>query len=331
MNENKEFLKIISKFENKRLLVIGDIIVDRYIRGTVDRIAPDAPVVVVDQYSAEDYLGGALNVARCVRALGGQVCLCSFVGNDDEGKFVRETCLNDWNMDIEGVFTIENVHTTLNTRVTGNNQHLLRINRNIEKTAIQNMTEQIKTFLSEHRHHYDAIIIAEYDKGFITPEIVDFIVDTFGLTTPIIVRPLLEHFSYYNDVTAIILHRKTAEKLLQISMINETSIRNSGLRILRMLNPEAVLITWIQEGFHLFPRDGEVIYIPSTVKNIANLVGYRDVTQGDTITSLFALGLSIQLEMEINTRLTLKAAEFYVSRTNTMPITYKEFVERLSV
>ncbi|MHA2246042.1 MAG: bifunctional heptose 7-phosphate kinase/heptose 1-phosphate adenyltransferase [Candidatus Hodarchaeales archaeon] len=329
MEDNEEFLKILSTYKNKRLLVIGDIIVDRYIRGTVDKIAPDAPVPLVDQYSAEEYLGGALNVARCVHALRGKVCLCSVIGNDDEGRFVRETCEKDWEMDIEGIFTIDGVHTTLNTRVTGNNQHITRINRNIELSNNEDLIKEVKVFLSGHRHGYDAIIIADYDKGFITPAIVDFVVETFGSDIPIIVRPMRKHFNYYNDVSAIILHRKTAEKLLQITMLNETSIRNSGLRILRMLNPEAVLITWIQEGFHLFPRGGKVVFIPSKSTKIPNLLGYRDVTLGDTITSFFALGFSSSIGMEINTKLTLRAAEYYISRTDTSPITYEEFLECL--
>lgn len=332
MNENKEFLEIISTIENKRLLVIGDIIIDGYIRGTVNEIAPDAPVPVVAQYSEEYYMGGALNVARCIRALRGKVSLCSVIGNDDEGKFVRETSLKEWEMDIEGVFTVDNVHTTLDTRVTGNNQHMVRIYRNIKRSVINEILTKVESFLVKHRHDYDAIVIADYDKGFITPEIVELLVKTFGEDTPIIVRPIRKNFSYYNDLTAIILHRKTAEKLLQIKMLNETSIRNSGLRILRMLNPQAVLITWIEEGFHLFPCKGEIAYFPSNVKDISKLVGYRITTYEDTITSIFSLGLSLNAEIAVSTKLALKAAEFYVSRLDKtpMPITYEEFTEFLS-
>jgi D-beta-D-heptose 7-phosphate kinase/D-beta-D-heptose 1-phosphate adenosyltransferase len=329
MNEKEDFLKIISAFENKRLLVIGDIIVDQYLRGTVNKIAPDAPVPIVDQYSDELYLGGALNVARCIRELRGQVCLCSAIGNDDEGKFVLETSIKDWDIDVEGIFTVDDVHTTLNTRVTGNNQHMIRITRNIDSTAITKLQEQVKSFLLEHRHEYDAIIITDYDKGFITPEIVEFVVATFGKKIPIVVRPLRKHFNYYNDVTAVILHRKTAEKLLEISMINETSIRNSGLRILRMLNPQAVLITWIEEGFHIFPREGEITFFPSNVSKIPNLLGYRDMTYDDTVTSVFTLGLSLNIDLTVNTELTLKAAESYVSRPETNPISYEELSLKL--
>jgi D-beta-D-heptose 7-phosphate kinase/D-beta-D-heptose 1-phosphate adenosyltransferase len=310
--------------------VIGDIIVDRYIRGNVTGIAPDAPVPVVSQYSAEHYLGGALNISRCIRALRGQVCLCSVVGNDDEGKFVLDASSNDWNIDAKGIFTVDSAHTTLNTRVTGNNQHMLRITRCIERSLIEDIQEQVKAFLVEHSHNYDAIIIADYDKGFITPEIIEFIVETFSHDIPIVARPLRKHFDFYNDVTAIILHRKTAEKLLQISMLNETSVRNSGLRILRMLNPQAVLMTWIDEGFHLFPRDGDVVFYPSNIEKIPNLLGYRDITYRDTVTSMFALGLSLDVEMTLNTELTLKAAEFYISRAEMSPLTYEEFSDHLN-
>ncbi|MFW9990993.1 MAG: bifunctional heptose 7-phosphate kinase/heptose 1-phosphate adenyltransferase [Candidatus Odinarchaeota archaeon] len=332
LDENKEFLDIISTFENKRLLVIGDIIVDRYIIGMVNNVASDAPVPVVIQYSAEDFLGGALNLARCIRGLGGQVCLCSVVGNDDEGKFVRDASLNHWEMDVEGIFTVDNVHTTLNTRVIGNTrgniQHVLRIDRDIEESVIEDIQKQVEVFLLEHRHEYDAIVIADHDKGFITPEIVEFITKTYDI--PIVARPILKHFSYYSDVTAIILHRRTAEKLLQIPMINETSIRNSGLRVLRMLDPQAVLITWIEDGFHLFLRDGEVVYTPSNAKNVIKLVGYRGTTCSDTVTSVFALGLSSKVEMTVCSKLSLKAAEFYVSRASTLPITYEEFSKYLT-
>ena len=330
MKENINYLDIISSFKEKRILVIGDIIVDCYIRGTVNEIAEDAPIPVVNQYSGELFLGGALNLARCIRALQGHVCLCSVVGNDDEGKFVCEKSKNDLGMDIDGIFIVDKVNTTLITRVLGNNQHMIRIQRDIKASIIDSIQEKVESYLKDHNHKFDAIVIADYNKGFITPSLIDFIVKFFGKDIPIVVSPILNHFNYYNDVTAVILHRRTAEKLLQISMLNETSIRNSGLRILRMLNPQVVLITWIQEGFHLFTREGDISYFPCDVKD-DTLLGYRDINYRDTVTSVFAFGLTLNIDLKINTQLTLKAADFYVSRARTYekPITYEEFLEYL--
>jgi rfaE bifunctional protein kinase chain/domain len=288
--ETQKLTDIVEKIGNGRVLVIGDLMLDTFIRGNVTRISDEAPVPILDFTSEVVRPGGAANAISNIRALGGNVAAVGVIGNDPEGKCLLDLLSQD-GVDITGILVCNNRRTTQKTRIISEKfqQNLMRIDKNnasdlaVDTTAI--LLEKIKSLIDS----FDTILISDYDKGVISTELLEVLiplVKSKGKT--IVVDTKGEHFLDYCDVDLVKVDHQVASTITGVGEINATSIRNIGQWMLTHLGSEYVLITQGKDGMTLFDKKGDVIHIPSIATEIKEVTGVAD-----TVGAVIALSLSV--------------------------------------
>ena len=204
---------IFEQFTQKRILVLGDVMIDAYLRGNVSRISPEAPVPIIELKKKEDRLGGAANVALNLLALGAKPILCAIIGNDDGGKSFLNL-LENRNLSSAGIVQDELRKTTIKTRVIGDSQHLLRIDEE-EVGAISEGQENaiISKVESLIGSGLDAIILEDYNKGLLTPRVIKTVIEMANNSGVIItVDPKRDNFFEYKGVTLFKPNLKRIER-----------------------------------------------------------------------------------------------------------------------
>ena len=333
---------IISRFSGKRILVVGDVILDQYIRGSVSRISPEAPVPIVLQEDAPQYTpGGAANVANNLRTLGAQVTLVGRIGADNEGKiFLKE--LKKQKINLRGIFTDRTVPTIFKTRVIAGHQQVVRIDRERNLNALQGTVyERIKDFILKSIPLYDGIIISDYGKGLIAApllaEICSLAIEKKKIIT---VDPKVEHFSYYRGVTGITPNKKEVENAIRdikIRVANgrrlaissdrlntDADIDIAGAQLLKFLNLESLLITLGDQGMRLFEKGKKPVHINTRAREVYDVTG-----AGDTVISIFTLSLTAGATKHEAADLSNYAAGIVVGKMGAVAVTRKELLSAI--
>jgi len=278
---------IVRQFSTLQILVVGDVMLDRYVQGTVSRISPEAPVPVVEATSEVFRPGGAANTASNIRTLGGDVIIVGLVGDDSNGQKLIDL-LKRSGVHTEGLIVDRTRPTTLKTRIIGDHQHLVRIDSEVRRNIDKKQTRQILDFVNEKIKNVDAVLISDYEKGVNTRVLLEKMISLIRVyETPIIVDPKVRHFPYYRGVTLITPNVKEASSATQIDLIDEASIRNMGRELLRQLECDAVLITRGKNGMTLFERNGNITNMPTLAREVYDVTG-----AGDTVASALSLGLA---------------------------------------
>ncbi len=289
------YARIINSFRNKNILIIGDIILDRYIFGKVSRISPEAPVPVVDVVKESYLLGGAANVANNIIALGGKVSVAGVIGKDRAGDVVRDL-MTGCNINIDAVI-IDNRPTTVKSRVIAHNQQVVRFDReDCRKLDGKNLV----SFLGNIRKvlpMFDAVIISDYKKGVISASLIKEVVKYAKRNkTFVAVDPKVGHFHLYKNVSMITPNLKEASEGSGIEIKDEKSLLKAGKTLLSRLSCMSVLVTRGEEGMSLFERESggmKVTHIPTVAKKVYDVTG-----AGDTVIATFTLahaaGASLQ-------------------------------------
>ncbi len=288
----KRAKEILSDIENKRIAVIGDVMLDRYFWGSVSRISPEAPVPVVDLERESFHLGGAANVAANLKSLGAQPYLFGVVGCDNFAKIFKDIALNQ-GIDPKGLFEDSSRPTTLKTRVIGNNQQLIRLD--LEKKSP--LTSQAKAFLMkmlEETDDFSAIIFEDYDKGAITPDLIDNVM-SFAKTKniPVFVDPKFSNFFYYKDVTLFKPNRREAERALNIETNTPENLDLAGKMLIEKINAQNVLITLGADGMKLFKNNGDIKSVATRARKVADVSGAGD-TAIATLAAAYAAGATVE-------------------------------------
>jgi len=304
-------------FKGKRVLVLGDIILDKYIEGDVREISPEAPVPVLDCINERWVLGGAAKVVSNLLELGVDVSVIGLVGDDPEGSFLIEE-MKQKRVDVSGIEVSSSLVTTSATRIIAKSQQLLRINRGSKGWLNGDLCSRVNERILNLIHECDGIAVADYNKGFCTPKILHDLVQVVGDEKPIVANPRKDNLKYFKGVSVVTPTRTEASEIIGLKMINETSIRNAGFKIMELLNPQAVLLRWIEDGFHLFKRGGDVSFLPSKVSHISQLIGY-----GDTVTSILIACLCTNMTIDESAYISLRAAEAQVQSKSQVPISLK--------
>lgn len=321
-----ELDEIIEKMKGKRILVLGDVTFDKYIMGHVTKISPEAPVPMVEVESESYFLGGAANVIKNLCALEAKVSIATVIGDDPEGGYlIRE--IEKMGVDALGIFKDQKRITTMISRIlTSNNYQLLRLDRAEDKKIDHETAIKLTDYVRNAINAFDVLLIADYGRGTVTQELVSDVVKIArGRDKKVVVNPKKEDFPYYEGVDVIRTNRREASYATGVSAINETSIRIMGQKILTSLRCGAVLITWIEEGFHLFERDGKVTFIPPLVKRPVDVTGV-----GDTITCALALGLAAGATLEESSRLANYAGAIVANKKGLATTTPEELKEAIA-
>lgn len=284
-----------NSFTGKNILVIGDVMVDAYLWGKVERISPEAPVPILNCQKRENRLGGAANVALNVQALGANPILCAAIGNDDKGAILMHL-LEKKKMETGGMLKSEKRKTTAKTRLISQTYHLLRVDDEIT-TALDNETEQlfiehVLTILSERI--IDAIIFEDYDKGVITPLVIEKIVEHANQKNiPTLVDPKKRNFLHYNHVTLFKPNFKELVEGLKIDIDkgNFEKINKAAGQLQSLMNVKYILTTLSELGVFV-KNETTFRTIPAVVRDIADVSG-----AGDTVISVASLCLSCRISI----------------------------------
>lgn len=277
--------EILSNVDKRKIAVIGDVMLDRFFWGTVNRISPEAPVPVIDLEKESSHLGGAANVASNIASLGATPILYSIIGNDTSGRnFLIES--EKIGIDTSGLIIDDNRPTTVKTRIIGNNQHIARLDREV-KTKIDTKTEQKLIDMIKSNNNIEAIVFEDYDKGVITNifvrEIIHF-ANKKGI--PVFVDPKLDLFFDYKNVTVFKPNRKEAQQALNRIFKTDEDIIEGGKYILNDLNAEHILLTLGADGMMLFSADGKVEKIPTIARLISDVSGAGDTAIATLATAM---------------------------------------------
>ena len=309
-----ELISILNNFKGKNILVIGDIMLDKYIFGNVERISPEAPVQVLD-VEKEDYVpGGAANVANNIAALQGNAIMVGTVGND-HSKDILIKELKKRNINTEGIFTDENKPTIQKVRVLGQKQQLLRIDYEKRGYLNKELEENILNFIKQ-KTNIDAIIISDYAKGVITKELMNQIKE-IAKNKIIIVDPKPKHKEFYKNVTLVTPNLKEAKEMAKKEDINEI-----GKQLIAELNTN-ILITTGEKGMSLF-ENNETTNIPTKAKEVYDVSG-----AGDTVVATLALALTSGATPKQAAILANHAAGITVGKLGTSTVTIEEIKQDL--
>ncbi len=324
-------LEIIREFKNKKILVIGDLILDHYIWGKVNRISPEAPVPVVEVGRESFLLGGAANVAHNIGSLGGEVAVIGINGRDIAGKTLV-SMMEQKGVDCNGIF-VSNRPTTVKTRVIAHNQQVVRFDREDSKNVEGKILKGIVKYINSIFRSYDAIIISDYKKGMVSAELIRSILDkskakksaTARTGIFIAVDPKIGNFSFYRGVSLITPNVKEASSSSNIEIKDEKTLLAAGRILKKKLGCKAVLITRGKDGMSLFEKN-KVTHIPTVAKKVYDVTG-----AGDTVISAFTLAYAAGASMEEAAVIANHAAGIVVGEVGTAVATPEELLKSFRV
>lgn len=316
---------LIAGFGKTTILVIGDIMIDEFIWGTVTRISPEAPVPVVAVNRETLLLGGAANVVHNVHSLGGRVLLAGVVGDDQMGEKIKQL-LEAEGISSEGVVVQEGRRTTIKTRVIAHSQQVVRFDRESRAPISEESQQVLISYLDRHWKEADGVIVSDYGKGLITPRLMSYILERRrGDGKLVAVDPKMGNFDLYKGVTVVTPNRQEAESAAGRQIVDEASLMEVGRILLERFASEAVLITRGEEGMTLFERGGEVIDVPTVAKEVYDVTG-----AGDTVISTMTLALAAGNPFAEAAVVANYAAGIVVGKVGTATVTPEELREAIA-
>jgi rfaE bifunctional protein kinase chain/domain len=320
------FSRTINAFTNKNILIIGDIILDRYIFGKVSRISPEAPVPVVDVVRESFLLGGAANVANNIIALGGKVTVAGVIGKDRAADVVKGL-MSDSNIDTGGIVE-DNRPTTVKSRVIAHNQQVVRFDREDRRKLEGKALISFLAYIRKMLPLYDAVIISDYMKGVVSASLVKEVVKyAKKRKTFVAVDPKVGHFHIYKNVSLITPNLKEASEGSGVEIKDEKSLIKAGKTLLTRLSCMSVLITKGEQGMSLFERDAvgvKVTHIPTVAKKVFDVTG-----AGDTVIAAFTLAHAAGASLCDSATISNHAAGIVVGEVGTAVATPETLLKSL--
>jgi D-beta-D-heptose 7-phosphate kinase/D-beta-D-heptose 1-phosphate adenosyltransferase len=312
--------KIFESEKMPRILVVGDIILDEYIWGSVERISPEAPVKILDNKAESMVPGGAANVANNLAAMGCATILCGAVGKDEKGGKLLDL-MKKLDIDCSGVFKFVQRPTTSKVRVIAHNQQILRIDKE-DRSPVKEETEaQIIDFINKTIPQIDGIICSDYQKGILTENVLKAIIHRAKKCRKrVVLDPKGLDFSKYNGVHCITPNEKEVEKACPIKIQGEEELERAVQYLFGLIQPEAILVTRGKDGMSLFEEGGK-----KSTKIKADAKEVYDVTgAGDTTIAVFGMALFYGLDYFNAARLANMAAGIVVGKVGTSVVTREE-------
>ncbi len=311
--------KYIDRFKKARILVIGDIMLDKYICGHVSRVSPEAPVPVVEVESEIITLGGAANVAHNLVLLGAKPIVCGVVGTDTYGGRVLAH-LSDLGLEIYGVLTDTDRPTTIKTRVVGNNSQIVRFDRESTNRISDTNRKTILGFVKDALKSIDGIIVSDYNKGVVSSLFMHDLMEIVnGSNIFIASDPHKDNFYRHKYVNILTPNTNEAGYYCGFNIKNEKDLEYAGKKILHDLRCGSVLITRSEKGMALFEAGGDITYIPTVPQTTFDVSG-----AGDTVISVFTLGKIVGMDTKDAAKLANIAAGVVVGEIGTAVITTKK-------
>lgn len=309
----------LDSFSNIRTLVVGDVMLDRYWFGSVDRISPEAPVPVLAVKSEESRAGGAANVAHNLLALGAQSHLLSVVGDDDAGREIKRI------IDQYGAKTSlkidESIKTIVKLRMVAQNQQLLRAD--FEEKPSEEILSQCLIDFENALSDVDVVIFSDYGKGGLT-HVAQMIELANKYDIPVIVDPKGDDYSRYKNASLITPNMKEFEAVAG-KVLSEEDFQEKAHQLRETLNLDSLLVTRSEKGMSLFTRDGEQVNSPATALEVYDVSG-----AGDTVISLMALASVSDFTNQQRLSLANAVAGIVVGKLGTAVASIDEVINKLA-
>jgi D-beta-D-heptose 7-phosphate kinase/D-beta-D-heptose 1-phosphate adenosyltransferase len=310
---------LLKKMRGRRVVVLGDVMLDEFLWGSVVRISPEAPVPVVEVTRQSYHLGGAGNVAANVCALGGTAVLAGIVGADPAAERVRES-LGEAGVQAALVASDSGRPTTTKTRIVAHHQQVVRADRERSDDITAALEDALVGRLRGALPSCGALVVSDYHKGVVTPRLMKAVVSLARRRgIPVLVDPKVRHFPLYRGVALVTPNQLETEQATGIRIRTEDDLLAAGARILRKLRCGAALVTRGEQGMSLFEEGRRPVHIPTSAREIFDVTG-----AGDTVIATVALGLCGGARLHEAAMLANYAAGVVVGKLGTATATADE-------
>ncbi len=320
----QDITSLFENFNKLNVLIVGDVMIDAYFFGKVDRISPEAPVPVVSVQRKENRLGGAANVALNIQALGANPILCSVIGNDTEATLFDEL-LKTTKLTNKGILKSNNRITTVKTRVIGNNHQMLRVDAEMDNELAAEdkklLIEKITSILTTEK--IDVVIFEDYDKGNLSEQVIKSVVELCNSKNiPTTVDPKKRNFLHYKNVSLFKPNLKELKEGLNIDLNpkNKSEIEAAVLQLNQLLNNKNTFITLSENGVYITDHKSNH-HEPAHVRNISDVSG-----AGDTVISVASLCLALQIPIQQVAALANLAGGLVCEKVGVVPVNKDELL-----
>lgn len=321
-----QLLDILSRFKGAHLLVLGDLMLDRFVMGEVERLSPEAPVPVLRVVSEERRLGGAANVIHNICSLGGRVTAAGIIGKDEAGKRIVDV-LRQVGASTAGVFTDPKFQTIQKSRVIASPHHqqIVRLDRESREPVSAATLKRLRQFVLDRAARCDGVVISDYGKGAVHQELLAALAARLGSGKILcVVDPKKENFSHYRFPTLVTPNKSEAADAAGIEIRDDRSLRAAGVKLLRQWRAQGVLITRGAEGMSLFRPRRQPKHFPTAPREVFEVTG-----AGDTVVAVCALVLACGGDFESAATVANVAAGFVGDEIGTVAVPFKKLKAKI--
>jgi D-glycero-beta-D-manno-heptose-7-phosphate kinase len=319
-----KFKQLKTDFKGKNITVIGDMMLDCYLWGEVRRISPEAPVPVIEIANEFYRFGGAANVALNILKLSGNPIPIGIIGDDNDGR-IFSSLLTEMNINNEGIMVDKARPTTAKTRVIAHDQHVVRIDKESKDYLNTEISDKLYDYLHDIINNVDGIILQDYNKGVLSPQIIDKIINLAKSRNILItVDPKFNNFFQYKDVTVFKPNRKEAEDVLGMKIKTDEDVKYACKKILDRLNAKYILLTLGEEGIAVFEKDKDEKRMSTQARKVADVSG-----AGDTVISTLTMALSAGANIYESSYLANYAAGIVCEEVGIVPIELEKLFDKV--
>lgn len=327
MTDFQGFSKLFEQFNSLKVLIIGDVMIDSYLWGKVNRISPEAPVPIVEVKKRANRLGGAANVALNIKALGAEPILCSVIGNDNQANTFLKL-LADEKITSEGIIQSQNRITSTKFRVIGNNAQMLRVDEemldDLNEQEQFDLNTKIKEIISKNK--IDVIVFQDYDKGVISKIIIEKTKE-LNNNIPIAVDPKKKNFFHYTDIDLFKPNLKELQEATNSQFEKKDFIRlkEEVEKLQKKLNSKNIFTTLSEQGVYISEsKDGAYLseLIPAHRRSITDVSG-----AGDTVISVAALCLALKTDKKLLAELSNLAGGLVCEELGVFPVNKEKLLK----
>ena len=310
--------EVVKDFSKSTILVLGDLMLDRYLWGQVNRISPEAPVPVVAVNRETSCLGGAGNVSRNLQSLGASVLLAGQVGDDDAGRWIKSNAPSG-----QGIFTNPKRPTTIKTRIIAHHQQVVRVDQEEVEALSPSVRESVLSLI--RNESYDGLLVSDYNKGMVNRDLMAAALEvTRERKIPVFVDPKVENFPHYSPVTLITPNHLEAERIVNSPCFTDPDVERAGADILSRISVRYLILKRGEQGMTVFEKGRPPIHIPTVAKEVYDVTG-----AGDTVIAAASLALLAGGTIQEAALLANSAAGIVVGKLGTATLTQEELLNVL--
>ncbi len=320
-NSPERLKKIVDSFQNKKILVLGDFMLDKYVWGEVTRISPEAPVPILKVQSENCRLGGAANVAHNLVSLGIHPLAVSVIGRDSDGESLIDL-LKQNKIETNGIIIDENRPTTTKTRIVAHHQQMIRVDKETTYSLGHGLEQKMLVHIAAQIPEVHAILISDYGKGVLSRKLITAVLQMAVKNKKFVaVDPKEPNFPFYRRASILTPNHHEAENMVNQKIKDQSSLQSVGKAILDKWSLEALLITQGADGMTLFDKTGTFIHLPAMASKVFDVTG-----AGDTVISVFTAAITAGAKLEEAAFLSNLAAGLVVKEIGTAAVDAQQLV-----